>query len=167
MYLAEIVKQQQFNSKAIASLLGQKRADGLWVKVARKEVSINGRDLNLKQLVLLKLDNKLNLVNLISTNEAIFECLHECNLRLSQFNLIKSDIAETKESLEYQATKLYQRTTEINRLEELQKGQEKRLEKLQKLAKEKLHAAEEQYIKLTEAWNHLYYKQEQLKNGES
>lgn len=162
-YIAEIIKQRQFNSPAIARLLGQKRIDGLWLLVTPKEIEVNSRDLHLKQLILLELDNDLTPLTITDSSAALVNCLRDWSLRLTRFNSQNAEIELSKESLEYQAVKFYQREENLKRREEMQRQQEQKLQSLVEKAEKKLAAAEAQNDALKLAWEHLYGKEQQLK----
>lgn len=163
MYIAEITKQQQFNSKAIASLLGQKRKDGLWISVSKREIAINNRDLNLKQLILLELDSDFSPLIIISANEILVDCLRDFTLRITKLDSLSAGIELSKASLEYQALKFFRRDEDLKRRDELLVSQEKKLELLYELAQQKIDAADRQNEALKRAWEHIYYREEELK----
>lgn len=165
-YIAEVIKVQQFNSKAIARLLGQKRKDGLWMNVVRRDITINNRDLNLKQLIIIELDSGFNPLTIVSANSALMDCLHEVSRRLTVLDSKEAGIKLFKASLEYQAIKFSKRDEDLKRRDELLVSQEKKLELLYELAQQKIDAAERQNEALKGAWEHLQYKENQLIGNE-
>lgn len=162
-YIAEIIKQRQFTSPAIARLLGQKRKDGLWMLVEPKDIVINSPNYNLKQLILLELDNDLSPLTIRDANSALINCLRDWSLRLTRFDGQIAEIEVTKESLEYQGIKFRKTEEDLKRREELQRYQEKKLESLLEKAQIKLNAAAAQSDALKLAWEHLYQREQQLK----
>lgn len=164
-YIAEVIKERQFNSRAICRLLGQKRTDGLWLLVLPKDVEVNNRDLHLKQLILLELDNDLTPLTITDSNAALVNCLRDWSLRLTRFDSQSADIELSKESLEYQALQFHQREEDLKRREGLQRQQEKKLQILVEKAEKKLVAVDRQNDALKLAWEHLHYNEQQLKGN--
>lgn len=162
-YIAEVIKQRQFNSYAVCRLLAQKRIDGLWTLVQPKDLVVNSPNLNLKQLILLEVDNDLTPLTITDSSSALVNCLRDWSLRLSRFDSQEAGIELSKESLEYQAVKFYQREENLKRREELQRQQEKKLESLVEKAEKKLAAVAAQNDALKLAWEHLYQREQQLK----
>lgn len=165
-YLAEVVQAQRLGQKARAKLLGVKRSDGLWigVKQTTRELPYS-KVWNEKQLVLLELDKEGRVEEVIPGSDRLFEVLREWSLRLTRFDSDKADLELKKQSLEYQAAKLFARDQELRKREELQRHQEEKLESILKLAQDKLDAAAKQHEALKGAWEHLNYKEQQLKKG--
>lgn len=164
-YLAEIVQILHFGHKARAKLLGVKRRDGLWISASPTVVELPySRAWHEQQLILLELDNRGNVEVASSTNERLFKALQEWSVTLTQFDTRKAELDSKHESLKYQSAKLLKREEELKRREELQTITEKQLESLEEKVQEKLVAVNVQHAALTEAWKHVYYK-EQLNEG--
>lgn len=166
-YIAEVTSTNRLTKKATALLLGLKRPDGLWISVKGEEVILNGTGLNLfeKQFILLELDSlRLPLV-IISAREKLIESLRNWSLKVAQLDSRDAEINLVRSSLEYQSTKLYQREEDLKRRDELQRRQEQQLQILLKLAQDKADAAERQNIALKAAWEHLHYREQQLKGS--
>lgn len=163
-YIAEVTSTNRLAKKAIALLLGKKRPDGLWINVPNEVVTIHGNhSLNDRNLVLLELDSDRSVMVITSASDRLVECLRDWSLRLTRFDSRNADIELSKESLAYQSIKLYEKEEDLKRRDELQRQQEQKLQILQKLTQDKAEAAERQHEALKAAWEHLYYKEEQLK----
>ncbi|MGL4618732.1 MAG: hypothetical protein ACRCZS_06685 [Chroococcidiopsis sp.] len=163
-YIAEITSTNRLSKRAIALLLGKKRPDGMWIGVPKEEVTIHGNHaLNECQLILLELDNNKNPTVITTASDRLVECLRDWSLRLTRFDSKNAEIELSKQSLEYQSLKLYQKDVELKRRDELQRQQEQKLLILQRLAQDKTDAAERQHEALKAAWEHLYYKEQQLR----
>lgn len=162
-YIGEIIKTRQFNSGATCRLLGQKRADGLWMLTNPRDILVNSPNLNLKQLILLELDANLSPLVITDSTAALMKCLRDWSLRLVKFDSQNADIELSKESLAYQSIKFYEREEDLKRREKLQRQQEKTLENLVEKAEIKLSKAEVQNDALKLAWEHLYRKEQELK----
>ena len=100
-----------------------------------------------------------------SGGDRLVECLRDWSLRLTRFDSKNADIELTKESLEYQSMKLYAREEDLKRRDLLQKAQEQKLQTLLEKAQVKIKTAEAQSDALKAAWEHLYYKEQQLKGN--
>lgn len=165
IYLAEILTVTRLTNKAKVLILGVKRPDGLWENATNSEIAIYGvRDLNERQLVIVEMDKEDTLISITGAREQLKKALHAFTVKLVRFDSEKAEISLTKESLEYQSTKLYQRACEMDRRDSVQKQQEKKLDKLIDLANVKIAAADRQHAALTEAWEHLHYKEKQLQH---
>ncbi len=165
-YLAEVVSMPRFGGKGKALLLAKKRPDGLWMIVPEETIVLSpNSELCDRLLILITLDVNRLPQTLVTASSALTDCLRDWSLRLTRFDSQKAEIELIRGSLEYQSTKLYQREQAFKRREELQCSQEKKLEVLVSKASSKLEAAERQHVALTEAWKHLYYKEEQLKKN--
>lgn len=165
-YIAEVISVNRLVKKATALLLGKKRPDGMWLSVAKEEVVIHGNHaLNEKQLILLELDSDRAPMVITSAASRLVECLSDWSLRLTRFDSRSADIELSKESLEYQSAKLYQKEEDLKRRDILQRQQEQKLLSLMEKAQKKVDAAEAQNTALKAAWEHLYYKEQQLKKG--
>lgn len=165
-YIAEVTSTNRLAKKATAVLLGQKRPDGLWIAVPTEEIVIaNIRDLNERQLVLVELYGDRTLLSVSHCSDRLIECLLSWSSRLTRFDSDKADLKLMRKSLEYQSTELLRREEDLKRREEFQRIQEKSLEELKLLAEDKFNAVKAQHESLTQAWKHLYYKEEQLLKG--
>ena len=67
--------------------------------------------------------------------------------------------------MQYQSAKLLEREEDLNRREQLQTIQEEQLESLKNKANAKLEAIEIQRVALTQAWEHVNHKEQQLRLG--
>jgi hypothetical protein len=165
IFLGEILTVARLPNKAKVLILATKRPDGLWESSSKGESTLYGvRDLNERQLVIVELDKDDNLIEITGAREQLKKALHAFTVKLARFDSEKAEIALIKESLEYQSIKLYQRACEMDRRDEAQKKQEKKLAQLIDLASVKIAAADRQHAALTEAWEHLHYKEEQLQH---
>jgi hypothetical protein len=154
-YLAEITKERQLTSKAIVRLLGQKQPNGMWGIVAPREIAINNRNLNLKQLVLLELEGNVP-ITIIELNQILIQLFIDCSFSLTRFDRKEAEIEVFKKSLELQAIQFHARESELKKLEQLQKLQEQSLKELQLSVKKKADAVDRQYEALRVASEHYY-----------
>lgn len=163
-FLAEVTQVSRLGQKAKAILKGVRRSDGLWVSATPKTIDLPyNRTWHEKQLLLLQINKDGLVEEVIHASDRLFEALKEWNLRLARFDSDKVELELQKKSLEYQAVKLYAREQELRKAEELQRISEKSLEELKALANEKLQAANKQHEALKGAWEHLNYREQQLK----
>lgn len=165
-FLAEVTQVSRLGQKAKAILKGVRRSDGLWVSATNRTIDLPyNRTWHEKQLLLLELNKDGSVEEVTHASDRLFEALKEWNLRLARFDSDKVELELQKKSLEYQAAKLYAREQELRKAEELQRISEKSLEELKTLADEKLQAANKQHEALKGAWEHLNYREQQLKKG--
>lgn len=165
-FLAEVSQVSRLGQKAKAVLKGVRRSDGLWVSATQKTIDLPySRTWHEKQLLLLEL-NKDGLVEEVTCgSDRLFEALQDWTLRLTGFDSDKADIELMRKSLEYQSIELLRRNEEVKRREELIRIQEKALEELKALATDKLDTARKQHQALKGAWEHLNYREQQLREG--
>lgn len=164
-YLARVASIQRLGQKAKAEIFGVKRQkDKLWTRVEKRTLDLPYvRTWKEEQLLILELDSKGDIDVVTSAVDHIFEELQTWTMHLTKFDTAKANLEYLKQSVEYQSNELTRRERILEEREQLQRIQEENLKKLNKLAHDKLKAVEIQHAALESAWEHVLYKQNELK----
>lgn len=158
-YLAQVDKFRFKSGKLL--LAAVKRPDGLWTTVVPPINAITiplpsvYSNLYERELVLLELTPKLEIVSLKSALPELVRALKDWSLRLAKFDSEQSQIQAWKESLNYQAAQFFIREEELSRREDLVTQRERQAERVIKAVAENNLALERERTALAGAWEQV------------
>jgi uncharacterized protein (DUF3084 family) len=159
-FLAQVFDKSRYGSKGKVRLIGARREDGIWTAANTSEtLPLNNSypHLNEGMLVLLELDNKRQILKVVSAAEELLSYLRDWSLRLAKFESEEAEIKSWRESLKYQGTEFFIRNEELQRREQAIEAKEAQLNKLLEATEEQKAALERerQVIKIAMGENQI------------